>query len=100
MRRRLLVLGGLALLVTLPLVAARAADPPTPDPNFAFDLAPRHCLPQPGNQYEAAQYADTKFVAVGYSRGRSPETVADIRVSAFGRTVRSIYGADCAELNG
>src|SRR3954451_23491455 len=58
-RRRVVVLIGLAVLAAVPLVAARAAGPtlpPTPDPNFAFDLAPRNCLPEQNNPYEAAQY--------------------------------------------
>ena len=46
-----LVLG----LIGVPLITAWAAPPPTPEPNFAGDILPRPCLPEPGNKYEAAQ---------------------------------------------
>jgi len=67
-RRRLLILGGLVLLAVAPLVAARAADPPTPDPNFLTNLDSRNCLPQAGNQYEAAQYAREGWQGPEYER--------------------------------
>src|SRR5438105_7479328 len=70
-RRRFVVLVGLVLLaapVVLTRAGVRAADPPTPDPNFAFDLAPRNCLPQPGNQYEADQYAREGWQSPEYER--------------------------------
>jgi hypothetical protein len=53
MRRiAVLLVAGLSLTLVSG-VAARAALPPTPEPNFATTLLPRPCLPEPGDIHEA-----------------------------------------------
>lgn len=65
--RKLVVL---ALVLGLAALAGIAkASPPTPEPNFAKTLIPSPCVAEPGNVYEAQQYADEGWSAAdGYTR--------------------------------
>lgn len=56
------------ILAALPLVGARAADPPLPETDFAGDLLPENCLPEPTNPYESSLYAKEGWQAPDYKR--------------------------------
>jgi hypothetical protein len=69
LRRRLLALAGLvAVLAVGPLVAARAADPPVPETDFALDLRPRNCIPEAANPHEVEQYDREGWEGPEYER--------------------------------